>query len=369
MDKSRPLMALGFSKLLYTIYFVLFAIFKISYFSIRYLAPGLRPGRTWSYQLALNNELVKLFFEYWSITKATQPRIKSDEQRNLFVTLNPANPSLYCGPLADASIQPSPVNGIWHPQRPSLTDFSNSPQDFIVLHFHGGAYVLLSPQDPNVSEGLDALASSLPVSAIFAPEFRLSSRPNCPFPAQLQDAVSAYAYLLNDLSIPALRIVLSGDSAGGNIVVSLLRYLQEYPVLPMPAAALLHSPWLNLSVAGCTVENNPNERTDFLSTAYIEWGARSFTPKGMDREDQWISPLFHPFWCQVPIWVQDGTAEVLHSDIVKWIEKMRGLGTRIEYYGAEHMVHNLLIVVRFMGLGEERAKALRAAKSFLKSLM
>ncbi|KAL9617928.1 MAG: hypothetical protein Q9160_007294 [Pyrenula sp. 1 TL-2023] len=361
-------MALQLSRVLYTIYFILFATLKISYLSVRYLTPSSRPCRTWSYQLALNNELVKLFFKYWSVTKAPQPRIKSDEQKDLFTSLNPAPPSLYCGPLADTSIQPRPVNGIWHPRRPSLTDFSNSPQDFIILHFHGGAYVLLSPQDSNVSEGLDALASSLPVSALFAPEFRLASRPNCPFPAQLQDAVSAFAYLLNDLSIPASRIVLSGDSAGGNIVVSLLRYLHEYAVLPLPAAALLHSPWLNLSVAGCTVENNPNERTDFLSTAYIEWGARSFTPKGMDREDQWISPFFHPFRCKVPIWVQDGTAEVLHSDIVEWIEKMRRLGTKVEYYGAEHMVHNLLIVVKFMGVSEQRAKALAAAKDFLGNL-
>ena len=237
--------------------------------------------------------------------------------------------------------------------------------NFVILHFHGGAYVFFSPQDPNVSDGLRALASSLPGSAVFAPEYRLASRPNCPFPAQLQDAVSAYAHLLNDLGIPASRIILSGDSAGANIVVSLLRYLHDYPVLAKPAAALLHSPWLNLSVEGCTVENSANRRSDSLTTAYLSWGAESVTPEGMERENKWISPQFHPFNCQVPVWVQDGTAEVLHTDIILWIDEMRKSGTQVDYYRADRVVHNLLIVVKFMGLEQQRAKSLEVARNFL----
>lgn len=70
------------------------------------------------------------------------------------------------------------------------------------------------------------------------------------FPVALQDAVTAYAYVLNTLNVRPENVVISGDSAGGNLALALLPYMHEEGelVLPHPRAALLWSPWVDLTV-------------------------------------------------------------------------------------------------------------------------
>ena len=80
MGWKRPLAASQPFKLFYTTYFILFALIKLFHLRIWYLTPALRPQPTWSYQLASKNELMKLFFEFWSVTRvAQQPRMKKDD--------------------------------------------------------------------------------------------------------------------------------------------------------------------------------------------------------------------------------------------------------------------------------------------------
>lgn len=60
------------------------------------------------------------------------------------------------------------------------------------------------------------------------PQYRLSHNDRTRFPAALQDVVTAYCYLTKDVGIPASKIVLSGDSAGANLVLALVRYVTEF---------------------------------------------------------------------------------------------------------------------------------------------
>lgn len=79
-------------------------------------------------------------------------------------------------------------------------------------------------------------------SHVFMPQYRLSSHADCQFPAALQDAVTSYSYLTQELGVPGSKIILSGDSAGGNLVLALLRYLADYTerlALQVPSAAWL----------------------------------------------------------------------------------------------------------------------------------
>jgi alpha/beta hydrolase fold len=59
-------------------------------------------------------------------------------------------------------------------------------------------------------------------------QYRLPSHPGGRFPAALQDAATSFQHLL-DLGVPASHIILSGDSTGGQLAVSLLRYISDYP--------------------------------------------------------------------------------------------------------------------------------------------
>jgi len=81
-----------------------------------------------------------------------------------------------------------------------------------------------------MKDGADAAAMVLKetgASHVFMPQYRLSCNADCQFPAALQDAVTAYYYLTKVMQISSSRIILSGDSAGGNLVLSLLRYMAD----------------------------------------------------------------------------------------------------------------------------------------------
>ncbi|KAJ5725955.1 uncharacterized protein N7483_007312 [Penicillium malachiteum] len=91
-----------------------------------------------------------------------------------------------------------------------------------------------------------------PTSYVLSLQYRLAGQRNCRFPAQLQDAISAYPYMLHTLRIPSSQIILSGDSSGGNLVLALLRYITQfknYKLLPAPKRIWIWSPWCDVPAA------------------------------------------------------------------------------------------------------------------------
>ncbi len=124
-----------------------------------------------------------------------------------------------------------------------------------LLYFHGGGHVMGSPgmERPFIAE-LTAAART----DTFSVDYRLA--PRHPFPAALDDAVSAYLGLLEHGIDPA-RIVVGGDSAGGNLAAALLVRLRDEG-RPLPAGGVLFSPWLDLAHTGATITTNA--ATDYL---------------------------------------------------------------------------------------------------------
>lgn len=142
--------------------------------------------------------------------------------------------------IDDANIKPEPVPGIWYPSIPTSADFQQASKRFII-HFHGGGYAAgaYEPSDTKVTGML--MAEHL--SAFFlSAGYRKSAQPGSHFPAQLQDAITTYQYVLGQ-GVPPAKIILDSDSAGGHLVVDLLRYLLENPSagLHKPAAITLCS--------------------------------------------------------------------------------------------------------------------------------
>lgn len=117
--------------------------------------------------------------------------------------------------------------------------------DFVGLYFHGGGYTHFSAHE-------DSQTSIIPrrlmltdyFAAIHAVEYRLL--PNSPFPAALQDAVSVYTQLIRS-GVPSHKIILIGDSAGGNIVLALARWIRDERKSAPPGGLLLLSPWCDPS--------------------------------------------------------------------------------------------------------------------------
>src|SRR5207237_7168848 len=98
-----------------------------------------------------------------------------------------------------------------------------------------------------VSDGdLAAAIGAATRTPVLLPDYRLA--PEHPFPAAVEDAVAAYRWLLDRTIAPA-RIVIAGDSAGGGLTVATLLALRDADV-PLPAAAVCISPWVDLSCSG-----------------------------------------------------------------------------------------------------------------------
>jgi acetyl esterase/lipase len=109
-----------------------------------------------------------------------------------------------------------------------------------LLYVHGGAYFFNSVAIERYQ--IQRHARKLQCRA-FAPRYRLA--PQYPFPCAVLDVLASYIYLLETCHIPAEEILISGDSAGGGLVLGLLCLLRDVG-LPLPAGAMLISPWVDL---------------------------------------------------------------------------------------------------------------------------
>ncbi|KAF9929325.1 hypothetical protein FBU30_001686 [Linnemannia zychae] len=146
-----------------------------------------------------------------------------------------------------------------------------------VLYFHGGAYILGSVREHRWASWHMARHAG---AKVFSVEYRLA--PESPFPAAVQDALSAYLYLLNppaDASMAAVdpkNIVIMGDSAGGGLAFATILAIRDAG-LPVPAGIVGWSPWLDLLHSMPSVLLNSG--TDYLPAEGITHGGQGSLQK------------------------------------------------------------------------------------------
>ncbi|KAI0459231.1 hypothetical protein F5B21DRAFT_343701 [Xylaria acuta] len=135
----------------------------------------------------------------------------------------------------------SPLKAEWIEMRSDYNERTKSgdPGKRVMLYVHGGGYYFGSVDEHRYQ--MQRHARKLK-ARVFAPRYRLA--PQFPFPCGLQDCLAAYLYLLQTQD--SSTIILAGDSAGGGMVLSTLVTLRDRG-LPLPAGAILISPWVDLS--------------------------------------------------------------------------------------------------------------------------
>lgn len=307
------------------------------------------------------NKLVWAILYHSSYVQVRTP-IRLDE-KDRFIKIQPFKDFIYQGLLDDPKICPAVTGGTWYP-----SPYQAGDEQTVLLHFHGGAYVMGEGRSSDVDFCAATLVNHLKAKALFL-SYRLASNENCHFPAALQDAVTAYQYLL-DQGVPSKQIVVSGDSAGASLVVSLMRHIvRSNGTLPDLSAALLFSPWLNLKSARepSYVNGNRNYSTDYLPPNFISWGAHAYIPDAMNASDPYFSPLEHAFRTTTPLWIQLGGLEVLYDEGMKFAEAMGKEGNRVEVHVEPLANHDILYVGNLTGFAAESAKVVKLAGEFLKT--
>jgi epsilon-lactone hydrolase len=178
----------------------------------------------------------------------------------------------------------------------------------VVLYFHGGVYVM---SDAFLSAGLASQVGRRTQAKVISVDYRLA--PEHPYPAAVDDALAAYEALLQS-GIAHADIAFAGDSAGGGLAIATLVNARDHG-LPLPAAALVMSPYADLTLAGATIDSK-REVDPLLSREALEARIRDYTA-GQDAALALISPIFADLSGLPPLIIQAGSHEVLLDDALR----------------------------------------------------
>jgi epsilon-lactone hydrolase len=221
------------------------------------------------------------------------------EQRRLLQELTPARPL-----PAGVTMTPATLGGV--PTAQISLDQTQPPH--VVLYFHGGVYALgdaFQPADLAWQIGRRTRAKVISVDYRLAPED--------PYPAAVDDALAAYQALLHNGTAPS-NIALAGESAGGGLAIATLVNARDHG-LPLPAAALVMSPYADLTLAGTTMQTK-RDADPLMSRELFQSRVADYTA-GHDPTDGLISPIFADLSGLPPLIIQAGTHEVLLDDAIR----------------------------------------------------
>lgn len=220
-----------------------------------------------------------------------------------------------------------------------------------LLYTHGGAYVSGSPSTHEPLICRLAEQCRLPV---FAYEYRLA--PEFPYPAALEDAAAAYAYLLGQ-GFAAQDVALCGDSAGGGLTLALTMKLRDEGK-ELPAALAVLSPWTDLTESLDSHYSN-TAADPVISSEELREMALLYAG-GADLHTPYISPLYGDFTGFPPTLIHVGSDEVLLDDSRELALRMQAQGVEVDidvYEGMWHVWHMFDV--------EEARTAIRKIQWFL----
>ena len=203
--------------------------------------------------------------------------------------------------------------------------------DAIVQYVHGGGYVAGSIGSHRNLTGNLALQLGCPVLSV---DYRLA--PEHPHPAPVEDSVAAYRWLL-DRGHSADKIAIAGDSAGGGLTMSTLMKLRDLG-LPLPAAAVPISPWVDMSGTGESAVTR-SDRDPMVTADDLTRIAGVFLGPDGDAADPYASPLEGDLSGLPPLLIHCGDDEVLLSDSERLAHKARTSGVDVTLEVWPEMIH------------------------------
>jgi monoterpene epsilon-lactone hydrolase len=196
-----------------------------------------------------------------------------------------------------------------------------------VLYLHGGSFIYGSIDTHAETIARLARRSTARVLAI---DYRLA--PEHPFPAAIDDALVAYRTLR---ASGHERIVIAGDSAGGNLAAVTALALRDEG--DPPAGVVLLSPWVDLTSHGGSLLTN--SAYDWAEPGDFDAWSRCYLG-GHDPGDPRASPLRADLAGLPPLFIVVGTAEMLLDQVRAFADKARRASVEVELFEEEGMVHN-----------------------------
>ncbi len=200
----------------------------------------------------------------------------------------------------------------------------------VILYFHGGGFFMSSPTEHRPITWRLARASSRRVLAV---DYRKA--PDHAFPAWIDDGVATYAELLAKGHRPG-DVILAGDSAGGNIALSVTHRLRREK-MPLPEGLVLFSPWADLGCDGASYATNKLRDAMFHADGVRALGR--YLTRACDVRDPEVSPVHADFRGFPRMLLFAGSTEVFLDDARAVTRKARAHGVDASLYVYRHMPH------------------------------
>ncbi len=187
----------------------------------------------------------------------------------------------------------------------------------VILYLHGGGYVTGSIQSYRMMCAMLAKAAG---AKVLLPRYRLA--PEQPFPAALEDALTAYRWLLAQ----GCNVIVAGDSAGGGLSLVTTLALRDAND-PLPAAVICLSPWADLTLKGQTHVTQAKAEAVLKTSVLKEW-ALCYTAEA-NLINPLVSPVYADFHGFPPLFIQVGSDEILLDDSRLLAEKASAAGVDV----------------------------------------
>ena len=267
-----------------------------------------------------------------------------DEQRRLFRETASAQPL-----PGDVTVTTADLGGI---RTAEITIDGIEPRH-VVLYFHGGVYVI---SDAVLAAGLASEVGRRMSAKVISVDYRLA--PEHPYPAAVDDALAAYRALLGS-GIAASDIAFAGESAGGGLAIATLVNARDHG-LALPAAAYLMSPYVDLTLAGTSMETK-GDADPLLSRALLEPRVANYV-QGQDAALGLISPIFADLSSLPHLIIQAGSNEVLLDDAVRLAQQAAAADVEVTLEITPGVPH---VFQGFSPMLDEGAAALNRAGEFV----
>jgi acetyl esterase/lipase len=233
----------------------------------------------------------------------------------------------------------------------------------VILYLHGGGYLYCSI---NTHRGLASLIVEHTQMPVLIINYRRA--PENKYPAALEDALSSYEWLLTTKSYPPNNIIIGGDSAGGGLAMAALLKLKDLKK-PLPKAAFLISPWLDLTFSGESFETKQDVDV-VLDRETIKMWAKVYLGEA-DASSPYASPLFGDLSDLPPIFIQVGTSELLFSDSTRLFDRLNDEKNKGDLLVWDQLIHAfpLFAAIKFIGkFIPESNEAVVKIKQFLERI-
>ena len=231
----------------------------------------------------------------------------------------------------------------------------------VVLYLHGGGYTCGSL---DYAKGFAATLASECGVRVFCAAYRLA--PENPYPAAVEDALTAFDYLLKKGYAPH-QILLCGESAGGGLIYALSLKLKQLG-RELPCGLIGISPWVDLTGSGASYETN-RDNDPSLTQELLEFYAKCYTT---EPTDPLCSPVLGDLTGLPPSLLFAGGDEILLDDARTLHDRLRKAGCRsklliaperwhayVLYCLQENMEQDMEEINRFLTQNLSPARSLR----------